>query len=150
MIAIKSILLVEDNPNDAELTLTALQENNLANGVVWVKDGVEALDYLYRRGAYDGRTSGNPVLVMLDLKLPRVDGKEVLKTLKGDPALRKIPVVVLTSSQEESDLCESYDLGVNAYVVKPVGFDEFLVAVKVLGSFWALLNEAPPGSREQG
>jgi CheY-like chemotaxis protein len=118
--------------------------------VVWVKDGVEALDYLYRRGAYDGRTSGNPVLVMLDLKLPRVDGKEVLKTLKGDPALRKIPVVVLTSSQEESDLCESYDLGVNAYVVKPVGFDEFLVAVKVLGSFWALLNEAPPGSREQG
>jgi CheY-like chemotaxis protein len=143
---LKSILLVEDNPNDAELTLMALQEHNLANKVEWVKDGVEALDYLYRRGAWEGRPAGNPVLIMLDLKLPRIDGREVLQTVKGDPSLHTIPVVILTSSREESDLIESYNHGVNAYVVKPVEFKDFVPAVKELGAFWALINEPPPES----
>ncbi len=143
---IQSILLVEDNPNDAELTLIALQECNLVNSVEWVKDGVEALDYLYQRGAFENRKGSNPILIMLDLKLPRVDGREVLRTVKGDPALRNIPTVILTSSREETDLCESYNLGVNAYVVKPVEFQPFVNAVRELGTFWALVNEPPPGS----
>lgn len=146
MIPVKSILLVEDNPNDAELTTTALEDANLANTIEWVKDGVEALDYLYHRGAFENRIGNNPVLIMLDLKLPRVDGKEVLRQVKGDPALRKIPVVILTSSREEKDLVESYDLGVNAYVVKPVEFGRFVAAVRELGTFWALVNEVPPGT----
>jgi two-component system response regulator len=142
---IKTILIAEDNANDVELTLTALKENRLANAVVVAGDGAEALDYLYRRNAYATRTSPNPVLMLLDLKMPKVDGLEVLRAVKSDPALRTIPVVMLTSSREEGDLIESYNLGVNAYVVKPVDFVEFINAVKLLGGFWAIVNEPPPG-----
>jgi CheY-like chemotaxis protein len=146
---LKRILLAEDNEHDVELTLNALSENRLANEVVVVRDGAEALDYLYRRGPYSGREEGNPVVVLLDLKMPKVDGLEVLRQLKGDPNLRQIPVVMLTSSREESDLIESYRLGVNAYVVKPVEFSGFVQAVGELGVFWAMINEAPPGSVRQ-
>lgn len=144
MIDLKRILLVEDNANDVEMVLDGLDEYNLANEVVVARDGVEALDYLYRRDQFAGRPEGNPAVVLLDLKLPRVDGVEVLKTIKNDVNLRFIPVVVLTSSREERDLVESYRLGVNAYVVKPVGFPAFLRAVKELGVFWAIINEPPP------
>ncbi|HCK98782.1 MAG TPA: two-component system response regulator [Candidatus Marinimicrobia bacterium] len=138
------ILFAEDNENDIELTLNALAENNLVNKVDVVRDGAEALDYLYYRGKYTDRPKGNPVVVLLDLKMPKVDGLEVLREIKQDEKLRTIPVVVLTSSRMESDLIKSYDLGVNAYVVKPVRFDEFVKAVKELGAFWAILNEVPP------
>lgn len=140
------ILLVEDDPNDVELTLTALTENHLTNEIVVVRDGAEALDYLYQRGAYASREAGNPAVILLDLKLPKVDGLEVLKRVKADPDLRTVPVVMLTSSREEQDLVESYNSGSNAYVVKPVGFGEFGEAVKELGLFWAVINEPPPGS----
>ncbi len=140
------ILLVEDSPNDAELTLTALAEHNLANEVVVLRDGAEALDYLYGRGAYAGRSNGLPAVILLDLKMPKVDGLGVLRVVKSDERLRSIPVVMLTSSREERDLVESYRLGVNAYVVKPVDFRAFIGAVKQLGAFWAIVNEAPPGS----
>lgn len=143
---LKPILLVEDNPKDLELTLVALEKSNLANEVVIVRDGAEALDYLYSRGAHSNRVKGNPAVVLLDLKLPKVDGLEVLERVKGDPELRPIPVVMLTSSREESDLLRSYKLGVNAYVVKPVGFREFIESIQDLGVFWAVLNEPPPGS----
>jgi CheY-like chemotaxis protein len=143
---LKRILLAEDNEHDVELTLNALSENRLANEVVVVRDGAEALDYLYRRGAYKGREEGNPVVVLLDLKMPKVDGLEVLRQVKGDANLRQVPVVMLTSSREENDLVESYRLGVNAYVVKPVEFGSFVQAVGELGVFWAMINEAPPGS----
>jgi CheY-like chemotaxis protein len=139
----KRILLAEDNPNDIELTLAGLEEHHLANEVDVVHDGVEALDYLYTRGAFAERTSGNPLVILLDLKMPRVDGLEVLRQIKSDPAMRCIPVVVLTSSREEQDLVESYELGVNAYVVKPVAFDKFIEVVKHLGLFWVLINEVP-------
>lgn len=145
---VKRILLAEDNANDVELTLAALTANRLANEVVVVRDGAEALDYLYRRGEYAQRPSGLPVLFLLDLKMPKVDGLDVLRTVKSDPALRTIPVVVLTSSREERDLVRSYDLGVNAYVVKPVAFPDFLDAVKTLGGFWAVLNEVPASRAE--
>lgn len=148
MLQLKRILLVEDNPNDAELTMEALSEHNLANEVDWVKDGAEALDYLQRQGAYAGRDNGNLAVILLDLKLPKVDGLEVLRTIKADPQLRYIPVVVLTSSREEKDLIESYRLGVNAYVVKPVNFREFINAVKELGVFWAIVNEPPPAGKK--
>jgi CheY-like chemotaxis protein len=138
-------MLVEDNPNDVELTLTALREANLANEVVVQNDGEQALDYLFRRGAHAGRPIGQPAVILLDLKMPKVDGHEVLRQIRGDPELRLIPVVVLTSSREEKDLYESYDSGANAYVVKPVDFDEFITAISKLGVFWALLNEPPPG-----
>jgi CheY-like chemotaxis protein len=141
---LKHVLLAEDNVHDVELTLTALRANNLANEVVVVRDGAEALDYLRRRGAYAERDLGHPALMLLDLKMPRVDGLEVLRHVKSDPELRLIPIVVLTSSREEQDLLRSYDLGVNAYVVKPVDFHDFVDAVKVLGGFWAVLNEPPP------
>jgi CheY-like chemotaxis protein len=141
---LKRILLVEDNANDAELTMEALSEHNLANEVDRACDGAEALDYLYQRGAYSGRDDGNLAVILLDLKLPKVDGLEVLRTIKSDPRLKYIPVVVLTSSREESDLVESYRLGVNAYVVKPVNFTEFINAVKEVGAFWAIVNEPPP------
>lgn len=144
MATLKRILLVEDNPNDAELTLEALSRHNLANDVTWVHDGAEALDYLYSREQYADRLSRDPVVILLDLKLPKVDGLEVLRTIKGDERLRTIPVVVLTSSREERDLVESYKLGVNAYVVKPVDFNAFINAVRDLGVFWALINEPPP------
>ena len=144
MTDVRKILLAEDNANDAELTLTALRENRLGNEVVLVRDGADALDYLYCRNAFSARDDGHPALVLLDLKMPKVDGIEVLKQVKTDPALRHIPVVVLTSSREEQDLLQSYDLGVNAYVVKPVGFTEFIGAVKTLGGFWVVVNEPPP------
>ena len=141
---LKRILLAEDNPDDVELTLAALNEHQLVNEVAVVRDGAEALDYLYGRGAYRDRADGRPAVVLLDLKMPKVDGLEVLRTLKADAAMRTIPVVMLTSSREEQDLVESYRLGVNAYVVKPVNFGEFIDAVKSLGLFWAVLNELPP------
>ena len=146
MNALKSILLVEDSIMDVELTLAALAEHNLANDVVVVRDGGEALDYLYRRGNFATRTIDHPAVILLDLKMPKVDGIQVLRTIKNDHQLKNIPVVVLTSSREESDLVESYSLGVNAYVVKPVEFDQFVYAVSRLGVFWALINEPPPGN----
>ena len=146
MVDINRILLAEDNPEDVELTLGALADVNLANEVVTVGNGAEALDYLYQRGRFALRTHGNPALVLLDLKMPKVDGMEVLRTIKGDPLLHDIPVVILTSSREERDLIESYRLGVNAYVVKPVEFQSFAQAVKDLGLFWAVLNEPPAGT----
>jgi CheY-like chemotaxis protein len=140
------ILMVEDDPKDVELTLMALEEYNLVNEVVVVGDGAEALDYLHCRGNFSARTSGNPAVLLLDLKLPKVDGLEVLQQIKSDQKLRMIPVVVLTSSREERDMVASYKLGVNAYVVKPVDFHEFVNAIKELGVFWAVINEPPPGS----
>ena len=140
------ILLVEDDPKDVELTLTALEEYKLANEVVVARDGEEALDYLYRRGNFTTRSTDNPAVLLLDLKLPKIDGLEVLQQIKADAKLKLIPVVVLTSSHEERDMVTSYKLGVNAYVVKPVDFHEFVNAVKELGIFWALVNEPPPGS----
>ncbi len=146
MAELKRILLAEDNPKDVELTLTALDEHNLANEVVVVNDGAEALDYLYRRGKFAMRADNDPAVVLLDLKMPKVDGLEVLRTIKKDDKLKTIPLVILTSSREEKDLVESYKLGVNAYVVKPVNFQQFIEAVKELGAFWAVINEPPPGS----
>jgi CheY-like chemotaxis protein len=143
---LKPILLVEDNPHDLELTLVALSRSQLANEVVVVRDGAEALDYLMRRGEFTGRPSGNPAVVLLDLKLPKVDGLEVLKEIRTSAQLRSMPVVMLTSSKEEQDLVRSYELGVNAYVVKPVDFADFVRAIADLGIFWAVLNEPPPGS----
>jgi CheY-like chemotaxis protein len=140
------ILIVEDDPNDVELTLTALEEYKLANEVVVARDGEEALDYLYCRGKFETRSNGNPAVLLLDLKLPKRDGREVLQQIKSDEKLKMIPVVVLTSSHEEKDVVASYKLGVNAYVVKPVDFHEFVNAVKELGVFWAVINEPPPGS----
>ena len=140
------ILIVEDDPKDVELTLTALDEYNLANEVVVTRDGEEALDYLYSRGNFQTRTGENPAVLLLDLKLPKVDGLEVLQQMKADEKLSMIPVVVLTSSREEKDMVASYKLGVNAYVVKPVDFHEFVNAIKELGIFWAIINEPPPGS----
>jgi two-component system response regulator len=139
------ILLAEDSAQDVELTLQALGEHNLSNSVDVARDGAEALDYLFRRGAHAARQNGNPVLILLDLKMPRVDGLEVLRAVKADPRLRTIPVVVLTSSRAEQDVVRSYELGVNAYVVKPVQFDKFVAAVRELGLFWMLLNEPLPG-----
>ena len=147
---LKHILLAEDNANDVELTLAALRENRVVNDVVVTRDGAETLDYLYRRNSYADRATGRPALVLLDLKMPKVDGIEVLRQIKADPALRTIPVVVLTSSREEQDLVRTYDLGVNAYVVKPVDFHEFIDAVKLLGGFWAVVNETPPNGGPRG
>lgn len=140
------ILLVEDDPRDVELTMTALEEYKLVNEVVVVRDGNEALDYLYCRGTFDGRPHENPAVMLLDLKLPKVDGLEVLRQVKSDERLKMVPVVVLTSSREEQDMLRSYTLGVNAYVVKPVDFHEFINAVKELSVFWAIINQPPPGS----
>jgi CheY-like chemotaxis protein len=144
---LKPILLVEDNPHDLELTLIALSKSQLANEVVVVRDGAEALAYLHRRGEFAERAVGNPAVILLDLKLPKVDGLEVLKEIRETEALKSIPVVMLTSSKEEQDVIRSYELGVNAYVVKPVDFNEFVRAIADLGIFWAVLNEPPPGSR---
>ena len=146
MNGLRRILMVEDDARDVELSLTALEQYNLANEVVVVGDGEEALDYLYQRGKFMARPSGNPAVLLLDLKLPKVDGLEVLQQIKTDDRLKMIPVVVLTSSREERDMVASYQLGVNAYVVKPVDFHAFVNAVKELGIFWALINEPPPGS----
>ncbi len=146
MESIKHILLVEDDPYDVELTLTALAEHHLTNAVAVARDGVEALDYVYCTGAFAGRSGGNPVVILLDLKLPRLDGMHVLRQLKADDRMRLTPVVILTSSREDRDLAECYRLGVNAYVVKPVRFAEFVDAVKQIGVFWAIINEPPPDS----
>jgi len=145
MVNLGKILLVEDDPNDVELTLMALDANRLANEVVVARDGEEALDYLYYRGTYASREVGNSSVVLLDLKLPKVDGLEVLKQVKADPDLKKVPIVILTSSHEEQDLVRSYDSGVNAYVVKPVGFESFVDVVKEVGLFWGVVNQPPPG-----
>jgi CheY-like chemotaxis protein len=144
---LRPILLVEDSPKDLELTLAALQKCQLANDIVVARDGEEAIDYLYSTGRYTERPDGDPAVVLLDLKLPKIDGLEVLERIKNDPALRHIPVVMLTSSREEQDLVRSYELGVNAFVVKPVEFTEFFKAIEDLGVFWAILNEPPPRPR---
>ncbi|AXF02482.1 response regulator [Paraburkholderia hospita] len=141
---LRPILLVEDNVNDIELTLIALEKTRLANPVVSIRDGAEALDYLRREGQYAERKDENPAVILLDKKLPKIDGHEVLKHVRADDKLKRIPVVMLTSSREEKDLLRSYDLGVNAYVVKPVEFDDFMGAINDLGMFWAVLNEPPP------
>lgn len=144
---LKPILLVEDNPKDLELTLAALEKCQLANDVLVARDGAEALDYLFRRSNADMEPAELPAVILLDLKLPKLDGIEVLERIKKDPATQQVPVVMLTSSREEQDLVRSYRLGVNAFVVKPVGFKEFFEAIRDLGIFWAILNEPPPGSR---
>lgn len=143
---LKRILLVEDSLRDAEMTLKALEAHHLTNEVLHVRDGAEALDFLYRRGEFAGRTNGQPAVVLLDLKMPKVNGLEVLRQIKGDPDLNMIPVVIMTSSREDRDLDACYRLGVNAYVVKPVSFHEFIDAVRQTGAFWAVLNEPPLGS----
>ena len=144
MAALKRILLVEDNERDVELTLAALEEYNLANEVVVARDGADALDYLYQRGKYSDRADGLPAVVLLDLNMPKVDGMEVLQRMKLDPVLRQVPVVMVTSSRVEQDLVRSYELGVNAYVVKPVDFQKFIDSIRQIGFFWAIINEAPP------
>jgi len=141
---LKSILLAEDDPRDVELTLAAMEEQHLANRIAVVRDGAEALDYLYRRAQFKLRAGGNPIVILLDNKMPKVSGLEVLKTIKADEHLKVIPIVVLTSSRETPDLVEFYKHGVNAYVVKPVNFPDFMTAVKQLGVFWAAINEPPP------
>jgi CheY-like chemotaxis protein len=142
---LRKILLVEDNPADAELTLEALSQNNLANRVIVLDDGVKAMEYLQCVGVFKHRKAGNPAVILLDIKMPRVDGIEVLAAIRSTPELKTIPVVMLTSSREEPDLKKCYDLGVNAYVVKPVNFRDFLNTVKHIGVFWAVLNELPDG-----
>jgi len=144
MNAIRTILLAEDNPADAEMAIDALREAKLANPIVHVEDGVEALDYLLYRGRFADRPKSDPAVLLLDIKMPRMDGLEVLQRLRGDDDLRRLPVVILSSSREETDLARSWDMGVNAYVVKPVDVGKFFEAVKALGTFWALFNEAPP------
>jgi CheY-like chemotaxis protein len=144
MTGLRHILLAEDNANDVELTLAALKTNHVLNEVTVTRDGAETLDYLLRRNAYADRVGDNPVLMLLDLKMPKVDGLEVLKQVKSNDHLKSIPIVVLTSSREEQDVVASYDRGVNAYVVKPVDFHDFVEAVKLLGGFWAVVNEPPP------
>ncbi|SDR81616.1 response regulator [Opitutus sp. GAS368] len=143
---LKRILLVEDSLQDVNLTLAALGEHNLANEVVVARDGAEALDYLHARGAFAGHENGLPAVMLLDIKMPKVDGLEVLRQMKSDPALKTVPVVMLTSSREEPDLAKSYALGANAYVVKPVDFQQFFAAVEQVGAFWAVLNQPPPGT----
>ncbi len=143
---VKRVLLVEDDPNDVELTMNGLAEYNLANEVVVARDGEEALDYLYHRGKFAGMENGNPAVVLLDLKLPKVDGLEVLRRMKADENLKIVPVVILTSSREDRDMIEGYKLGTNAYVVKPVDFHQFVDAVRHIGVFWSIINEPPPGS----
>jgi CheY-like chemotaxis protein len=144
--SLRTILLAEDSPADAEMAMDALSDAHLANPVVHVEDGVDCLDYLYSRGAWEARDSGDPAVVLLDIKMPRMNGFEVLTKMRADERLRRIPVVILSSSREESDLARSWDLGANAYVIKPVDVDQFFEAVRTLGQFWAVLNQAP----EQG
>ncbi len=146
MPSLKRILLAEDSDRDVELTLAALEEYNLANEVIVAHDGAEALDYLYQRGKFADHANGLPVVVILDLKMPKVDGLEVLRQMKADSKLKQVPVVMLTSSREEQDLVRSYQLGVNAYVVKPVDFQKFVASIKQLGFFWAIINEPPPNT----
>ena len=147
MVEIRTILFAEDNPRDVELTLEALGDHNLANNVIVVRDGVETMEYLRREGKYKQRKTGNPAVLLLDIKMPRMDGIEVLRAIRSDNELKMLPVVMLTSSREEQDLIKSYELGVNAYVVKPVDFKEFIEAVKQVGVFWAVINEVPLSSK---
>jgi CheY-like chemotaxis protein len=149
MTDLKRILLVEDNPKDLELTLVALERSKFANEVVTARDGLKAINWVFRQGPHAGRGHEDPAVVLLDLKLPKIDGLEVLKCIKTEPGIRHIPVVMLTASREESDLVRSYDLGVNAFVVKPVDFKEFSEAIRDLGMFWAILNEPSPGQLRQ-
>ena len=149
MSPLKRILLAEDNKNDIELTLSALEEYNLANEVVVVRDGVEMLDYLFRRGQFTDHPNGVPAVILLDLKMPRLDGLEALRQLRAEPRFKHVPVVMITSSREEQDLIRSYELGVNAYVVKPVDFQKFVECIKQIGFFWALINEPPPAQAEK-
>jgi two-component system, response regulator len=142
-LAVVEILLVEDNRDDAEMTMRALKKRNLANGIEWVKDGSEAVDYMFRRGDYEGRINGNPRIILLDMKMPKMDGIDVLRILKADPQTRAVPVVMLTSSNEENDIVRSYDLGVNSYIVKPVEFEKFVDEVSKLGIYWLAMNRAP-------
>lgn len=142
-VEVKKILLVDDSPNDVELTIAALAENNLANEVVVAEDGVEALDYLYKRGKFAAYEYGNPAVILLDIKMPRMDGIEVLKHIRSDPDLKLLPVIMVTSSREERDLVESYRLGANSYVVKPVDIVQFIDAIKVLGQYWVVINQLP-------
>ena len=150
MIEVPAVLLAEDSPNDVELTLEALDQHNLANRVAVAHDGVEAMEYLRREGTFKDRPPGDPAVLLLDIKMPRMDGLEVLREIRGDPALKLLPVVILTSSREEQDLITSYELGVNAYVVKPVDFASFIEAVRQVGVFWALINERPRDGAQQG
>ena len=143
---LKPILLVEDDARDLELTLIALERSQLANEVIVLRDGAQAVDYLFRQGEFEDRAEGNPAVVVLDLKMPKVNGLEVLQKVRETPSMRSMPVVMLTSSEEEADVVRSYELGVNAYVVKPVEFKLFVTAIADLGMFWAVLNEPPPGS----
>jgi two-component system, response regulator len=145
-IPLNRIVLVDDSPRDTEMIIDALAQHNLANEVFTLRDGAEALDYLYRRGEFADRPAGQPAVMMLDLKMPKVDGIEVLRQMKSDPQLKSIPVVILTSSREEQDLVDGYQLGANAFVVKPIQFPDFVEAVKVVGAFWAVINDPPPGS----
>lgn len=147
MVEIRTILYAEDNPKDVELTLEALTDHHLANNVVVVRDGVETLEYLHSEGKYKERKPGNPAVLLLDIKMPRMDGLEVLQAIRNDAALKMLPVVILSSSREEQDIIRSYELGVNAYVVKPVDFNDFIEAVKMVGGFWALINEVPSAIR---
>lgn len=147
MVEIRTILFAEDNPRDVELTLEALGDHNLTNNVIVVRDGVETMDYLRCEGKYKQRKPGDPAVLLLDIKMPRMDGIEVLRAIRNDNKLKMLPVVMLTSSREEQDLIKSYELGVNAYVVKPVDFKEFIEAVKQIGVFWAVINEVPPASK---
>ena len=146
MPTLRPILLAEDNPNDVELTLSALRSLNLANEIVVVNNGAEVLDFLHRRNEFRERGAQSPAVIMLDLKMPRVDGLETLRQIRTDPSLHLLPIVILTSSREEKDLVQGYELGANAYVVKPVDFDQFISAVSQLGVFWALINEPPPSA----
>lgn len=146
---VKRILLVEDDPNDVELTRTALGEHNLDSEVRDLRDGAQALDYLYRRGEYASEPAGHPAVILLDIKMPKVDGLTVLRQVRSDPQLRMIPIVMFTSSRQEQDLIASYQLGVNAYVVKPLEFQEFMEALREIGLFWGLMNEAPPGTSKR-
>jgi CheY-like chemotaxis protein len=147
---LRPILLAEDNPNDVELTLTALHSLNLANEIVVVNDGAQVMDFLRRQGEFSTRPAVPPAVLLLDLKMPRVDGLEALQQIRSDPELRVLPIVILTSSREESDVVKGYSLGANAYVVKPVDFDQFISAVSQLGVFWALINEPPPSNKPAG
>jgi CheY-like chemotaxis protein len=149
MAPLKRILLAEDNDRDLELTLAALEEHNLANEVVVARDGAEALDYLHCRGKFAGHANGLPVVVLLDLKMPKVDGLEVLSAMRTDSQFKAVPVVMITSSREEQDMIRSYELGVNAYVVKPVDFQKFVESIKQVGFFWAIINEPPPGTMKR-
>jgi two-component system response regulator len=146
MNSIRTILLAEDSPADAEMAIDALREANLANPIVHVEDGVEAMEYLQRKGRFAGRAEEEPAVLLLDIKMPRMDGLEVLQRIRADEKLRRLPVVILSSSREESDLARSWDLGANAYVVKPVDIGQFFAAVKTLGKFWAVINEMPEGA----